>query len=179
MSPAKQNLQKSKLKGGDLMNVKNSGRKRKLMVVDSDRNDQKERAEAFKDAQSELSDIQTKAPKHLDNRAQWLWRSLVPDMQKMGVLKQVDKINLETLCTNYSIYRDAEEEIQNNGSYIRNEDGEAIKKNPAVDVITSTTKTIKSLCTELGLSFNSRSIQLDAKEKNNVDEKPAFRSVKF
>lgn len=164
------------------MNKNNAGRKRKLSVLPTDRKDQRENAKAFKEAQSGLVGIQLSPPKHLDSKGRYLWRTLVPEMQKIGTLKQVDRINLETLCSTYSIYRDAENEIKEHGSYVRDEDGMAVRKNPAIGVLSDCTRNMRSLCTELGLTFNSRAIKVEKNDNSKTEstsKTPAFKTVKF
>lgn len=157
--------------GGDFLNSKGAGRKPNFNPNAAARKEVKERAEFFKQAQSELSNIQKTPPKHLDAIGKYAWEKIVEEAQKGTLLKQLDKTELELFCMNYSICRNAWESVKKEGEtlffyeYIEMEvDGKieliknlkGSKKNPAVATITDTSRVLKSLANDLGLNFVSR-----------------------
>ncbi|WP_143045460.1 phage terminase small subunit P27 family, partial [Oenococcus oeni] len=109
-----------------------------------------------------LEDIHISPPEHLDHIGTHLWRTLVPELRKIGTIKQIDHVSLESFCSAYSSYRLAEQDIKENGIFIKNEDGSInrTKKNPDVAIMNDSIKTLKSLSADLGLTFDARSSQL-------------------
>jgi len=56
-----------------------------------------------------------KCPRYLDKVAKEEWKSIVPLLDKMGILSTIDRTALEIYCAAYSRYRQAEIELQKNG----------------------------------------------------------------
>ncbi|GKT04420.1 phage terminase small subunit P27 family [Furfurilactobacillus entadae] len=130
-------------------------------MTDNTRADQRRKGEAFKDAQDEIKDLQLTPPAYLDRVSKQLWREIVPELSKLGLLKQVDKVNLELYCQTYSIYRTAVDSlVENNNGYVVNESGIPIKKGPQIMVISDCARTLKALGADLGLNFDSREEQV-------------------
>ncbi|WP_461241140.1 phage terminase small subunit P27 family [Paucilactobacillus sp. N302-9] len=148
------------------MAKKRAGRKKKLNAGDDDRSDQRKRTKVFNEAQDVLKELQKTPPQHLDNRARELWRILVPELAKLGTIKQLDRVTLEVYCTTYSVYRNAEEQIKKYGTYLVDEYGTPFKKSPQIMVITDCARTLKSLGADLGLSFDARSGQITEKDSS-------------
>lgn len=191
------------LKKGDdcLVNKRNSGRKRTTRTDDGLRADRRERNQEFKDKQNELDELQDNPPRHLDGYGVTIWRKLVPDLKKLGTIKQIDTVNLEAFCSLYSTYRTAETDVQKNGIFVSYEvdktelDEETglelvvgketkydrSKKNPAYGIMNDSIKTLKSLAVDLGLSFDSRSGQLVPSDLTILDgdKEDSLRLVKF
>ena len=153
-----------------MANVRHSGRKRKITNDETARPYQKRASKKVKNMQKDLKDLQQTPPNHLDANAKRLWRQLAPELVKIGNVKQLDCINLETLCSTYSIYLQAEKDFEKNGSYIESGKG-GLLKNPAVSIVGECTRNIKTLCADLGISFNSRVVQNIPAENSNEDEK--------
>ncbi|WP_436634036.1 P27 family phage terminase small subunit, partial [Lactobacillus acidophilus] len=95
-----------------MANPKHAGRKRKLNAVDGDRPYQKRQSKKFKELNKDLKEVQPTPPSHLDVHGKWLWRQIVPELQKVGNVKYLDQINITNLCSAYSDFRTAEEVIQ-------------------------------------------------------------------
>jgi len=184
-----------------VVNKRNAGRKRTTSTDDSVRSDQRERNKDFKEKQNALFELQDTAPGHLDDIGRALWRKLVPDLKKLGTIKQIDTVNLEAFCSLYSTYRMAEDDVQKNGIFVSYEfdktelDEETglevftgketkydrSKKNPAYGIMNDSIKTLKSLAVDLGLSFDSRSGQLVPSDLTVLDgdKEDSLRLVKF
>ena len=189
------------MKGGVcLVNKRNSGRKRTTSTDESVRADQRERNLEFQEKQSELTELQDNPPRHLDGYGVTLWRKLVPELKRLGTIKQIDTVNLEAFCSLYGTYRMAETDVQKNGIFVSfevdkkeidEETGEEVvvgketqydrsKKNPAYSIMNDSIKTLKSLAVDLGLSFDARSGQLVPSEINVAEnKKDDLRLVKF
>ncbi|KAA8327794.1 phage terminase small subunit P27 family [Leuconostoc carnosum] len=170
-----------------MVNKRNAGRKRTTSTDDKIRSDQRERNKEFKEKQNALFELQDTAPGHLNDIGRALWRKIVPELKKLGTIKQIDTVNLEAFCSLYGTYRLAESEVSTNGifAYTIDEDGDRIfdysKKNPAYSIMNDSIKTLKSLAVDLGLSFDSRSGQLVPSDISTGDgsKEDKLRLVKF
>ena len=170
-----------------MVNKRNAGRKRTTRTDDGLRSDRRERNLEFQEKQGELNELQDTAPNHLDDIGRALWRKLVPDLKKLGTIKQIDTVNLESFCSSYSTYRMAEENVAQQGIFAYTIDEEGIKvvdfskKNPAYSIMNDSIKTLKSLAADLGLSFDSRSGQLVPSDitTNGNGENNNLRLVSF
>ena len=193
-------------------NPKNAGRKRKLNTVDSDRPYQKRQAKKFKELNDGLKEVQKTPPSHLDKHGKWLWRQIVPELAKVGNVKYLDQLNLAALCSAYSDFRVAEEEITKNGPYVialvevpkileyQNAKGKKVQKvvkvtkevqdksrpNSMFAIKNTAERTIKTLCADLGMSFNARAaanIESEnyhsARENNKKADASPLGLVKF
>lgn len=165
-----------------MANIKHAGRKRKLNVGDDDRPYQKRQSKKFKEMNKTLKEVQPTPPSHLDKHGKWLWRQIVPELQKIGNIKYLDQLNLAALCSAYSDFRTAEEEIAKDGPYpkvlievpqvmtYKNAKGKTVQKvvkvtkevqdksksNPMFSIKNTAERTMKTLCADLGMSFNAR-----------------------
>ena len=165
-----------------MANIKHAGRKRKLNVGDNDRAYQKRQSKKFKEMNKTLKEVQPTPPSHLDKHGKWLWRQIVPELQKIGNIKYLDQLNLAALCSAYSDFRTAEEEIAKDGPYpkvlievpqvmtYKNAKGKTVQKvvkvtkevqdksksNPMFAIKNTAERTMKTLCADLGMSFNAR-----------------------
>ena len=195
-----------------MANIKHAGRKRKLNVGDDDRAYQKRQSKKFKEMNKDLKEVQPTPPSHLDKHGKWLWRQIVPELQKIGNIKYLDQLNLAALCSAYSDFRTAEEEIAKDGPYplayievpqvmtYKNAKGKEVQKivkvtkqvqdktkpNPMFSVKNTAERTMKTLCADLGMSFNARaaanieSENYHAQNKNNEkDSRSPLGLVKF
>lgn len=143
-----------------------AGRKPKLTTDPAARADQRERTAALMAEQKDYDKLQERAPKHLSGVARSTWSTLVPLLNKAGLVKQIDKQIVTALCEQIQIERDAYETVQKLGIVM--EDG---KKNPACQVLDSATAKVKSLSDTLGLSPQARVSLLVKTDDNNSGEK--------
>lgn len=170
-----------------------AGRKMKLTNNKSDRKSQRERTADFMEHQTELETLQPTPPRFLKGAAKRLYQDLYRQFKntdQLKVIKQLDIQLLVSLCMNYELLRKAYDDIQENGqvnkiykTVVNPVTGDVIahdftgyKKNPNVQVIDNSTKNIKALCNELGLSPNSRASILkigDDKDKGASPEELA------
>ena len=165
------------------MNSKNAGRKPKLQAKKGDRKDQQKRADDFKNAQSGLKDIQQNPPRYLDATAKRMWRFLVSELTKGDLIKQLDATELELFCKQYSIYREAVKDVDEHsvvfpiykwydtGGGKMKRELSGMGKNPAVSVVDSMSRQLKSLANDLGLNFNARSsMKMASNDADNKDK---------
>lgn len=141
------------------------GRKPKLTTNPADRADQRARTAALMNATKDYDRLQERAPKHLSGVARSTWEQLVPQLNKQGLVKAVDKQIMTALCEQVSIERMAYTAIQEKGIVM--EDG---KKNPACQVLDSSTAKIKSLSDSLGLNPQARASLITVENNNHDDD---------
>lgn len=99
------------------------------------------------------------------------WDRIIPELYLLNLLTTVDRAAIELYCTQYSIYRQALEDIKKNGLTtfnIRN----GSKANPSVAIARESAKIIKAIATEFGLTPSSRSrIKIPNEEPEDEMEK--------
>lgn len=185
-----------------MANIKHAGRKRKLNVGDDDRPYQKRQSKKFKEMNKDLREVQPTPPSHLDKHGKWLWRQIVPELQKIGNVKYLDQLNLAALCSAYSDFRTAEEKIAKVGPYVmalvdvpqvlecQNAKGKKVQKivkipkevqdksrpNPMFSVKNTAERTMKTLCADLGMSFNARAAANIESENYHAQNKNSEKS---
>ncbi|GAK30209.1 possible phage terminase small subunit [Weissella oryzae SG25] len=143
-------------------------RKRKITTDEGDRKDQRDATEALKESLQDANQLPETAPRHLTSEAKKLWEKLVPVLNDTGYIIDVDSSTVETLVINYAMLREAYESIKKN-KVVYEIDGK-IYKNPAVAIVDSTTKIIKSVGSDLGLSPQSRATLIDMAKVEEDDE---------
>ena len=142
-------------------------RKAKLTDDANDRKDQRERTARLKESVAGKDKLPESAPEHLDGDAKLLWETIVPELNDTGYIIAIDASEVETLAMNYQMLRSAYESVKDNGiTYFA---GEKMFKNPAVGIIDSTTKVIKSIGSDLGLSPQSRATLIDMATTDDTD----------
>ena len=142
-------------------------RKAKVTNEEDDRKGQRDRTEHLKDVLAAKDKLSEQAPAHLADDAKKLWETVVPELNTTGYVIGVDASEVETLAMNYQMLREAYESVKEHG--ITYEAGEKIFKNPAVGIIDSTTKVIKSIGSDLGLSPQSRATLIDMASSDDED----------
>ncbi|MGK9479598.1 phage terminase small subunit P27 family [Melissococcus plutonius] len=124
--------------------------------------------------EQEYLKIRTSAPSQLPSEGKYLWTKIVKNLNLVDGLTKVDEPNLELFCANYALYRQALEEVKEHGVIFSTESG--FKKNPAVGVMDTASKTMRSLSTALGFdyTFREKIIQEEDEEMEN-DELEVFK----
>ena len=152
------------------MNPRNAGRKPNLAVVDPRHPEQKARQTAVKQARKGLKKLPKRAPNYLMPEAKKLWKTLVPQLESVGLVSVLDQTNLELFCTQYAEYIEAVESVKEHGTVYMNQDG-GLKKNPSVNIIDNCSKALRSLGMTLGIDFNSYSqrIGVNGNDSGNID----------
>jgi P27 family predicted phage terminase small subunit len=94
-------------------------------------------------------------PTGLSAGARKEWRSVVPELVKLGVLASVDGQALAAYCEASAMWAQCRKDIKANGLIYRVGTG-IIKKNPSVDIAFVAMKTMKAFMCEFGLTPASR-----------------------
>lgn len=147
-----------------------AGRKMKLLnnaTGAMTKEDRESRADAERLASDGFKELQKSAPQHLGSIARYEYERVSEELRKLPV-RNLDRATLEMYCTWYGVYRSAEQEVQENGIYAINEDGEPNKtrKNPAISIMSEASNHIRSCASSLGLNIDSRlKIMIPKKEE--------------
>ncbi|SFL49444.1 phage terminase small subunit P27 family [Lactococcus garvieae] len=113
----------------------------------------------FSDKKASNSDkeqlkIRVTPPSQLPVDGRTLWGKIIKNFESVESLTKIDEPNLELFCANYAMYRQALESVKKYGIVIETDTG--LKKNPAVGVIDTATKTMRALSTALGFDYQFR-----------------------
>lgn len=108
-------------------------------------------------------------PRYLGTLASACWRKIVPFLESTGRVERIDVGLVEQYCANYEIYRNAYQDIQENGiqakifTSLQNSSGEIIgkdfvgfRKNPAVATMKDALNQLNTVGVQLGLSPKGR-----------------------
>ncbi|WPU43981.1 phage terminase small subunit P27 family [Limosilactobacillus reuteri] len=126
-------------------------------------------------------------PHYLGTLASACWRKIVPFLESTGRVERIDVGLVEQYCANYEIYRNAYQDIQDNGiqakiftslqdstGKIVGKDFAGFRKNPAVATMKDALNQLNSVGIQLGLSPKSRqelmSIASHKKEKSTAEQ---------
>ncbi len=113
-----------------------------------------------------------RCPHWLHKNAKKEWKRIAPQLERMGLLTQVDLAALAMYCESWAQYREAIEFVHKKGQayaiFERNEDGNVKYDNrgqpilrhmqqwPQVGIANKALKNIQSLCSEFGLTPSAR-----------------------
>ena len=108
-------------------------------------------------------------PHYLGTLAKTCWRKIVPFLESTGRVERIDVGLVEQYCANYEIYRNAYQDVQENGIQVKifsslqdssgkivGKDFTGFRKNPAVATMKDAVNQLNSLGVQLGLSPKSR-----------------------
>lgn len=130
--------------------------------------------EARKAKEIATPSIAPSCPSWLDAEAKREWKRIVPELTKLGIISQIDRVALTGYCAVYSRWRKAEEEISKGFTY-QYEDFKtfAMKRalKPEVRIAKDALAQIKAFCAEFGLTPSSRSrMSVPGASEEPVDE---------
>jgi P27 family predicted phage terminase small subunit len=153
----------------------NAGRKPKptnLHVLNG--NPSKIDLETRQQNEPQFEKISPDCPDWLDDFAKEEWKRLAPELERLGLLAQVDMAAFAAYCSNYSTWRQADEIIKESGLVVKtfttDNDGnvllETIKKHPAVAIRSDAFEKMKAFLIEFGFTPASRSrVHIPEEEK--------------
>lgn len=128
-----------------------------------------------------------KPPHYLGTLASSCWRKIVPFLESTGRVQRIDVGLVEQYCANYEIYRNAYQDINENGIQVKifhslqdstgkiiGKDFVGFRKNPAVATMKDAINQLNSIGIQLGLSPKSRQelmqIASHKKEKSTTEQ---------
>lgn len=121
--------------------------------------------------------IRVTPPSQLPVDGRTLWTKIIKNFESVESLTKIDEPNLELFCANYSMYRQALESVKKYGIVIETDRG--LKKNPAVGVIDTSTKTMRSLSTALGFDYQFREKVFSENEKIDDGDSDILEAFKI
>lgn len=111
-----------------------------------------------------------KAPSYLDEIASDQWKRKIKQLAERGDITEEDYTNLELYCVNYSLYRQAVQNIAERGFSITNTQGTEAR-NPALTAKSEAEKIIIKMSSLLGFDpVSRRKNPVDTEEKDVLDE---------
>ena len=109
-------------------------------------------------------------PKWLEPDAKKEWRRLAQQMEKLGILSEVDMAAFAGYCQAYARWKAAEEFITNHGAIVKTPSG-YWQQVPQVSIAQQYLKQMSKFCEQFGLTPASRSrITADAGQGEFVDD---------
>jgi len=130
---------------------------------------QRERTEKVKNLNKSFDELDVKAPAFIKDRAsKKLYQYLAEQLNKSGYINNTDQSILVTLVINIQALESAYESLNSVGATYTTDNG-MIKKNPATDVIATTSTKILSASTALGFSPASRASLINLAQVDSED----------
>ena len=96
-------------------------------------------------------------PKSLEPEAKKAWRRLAPQLERMGVLTEVDRDAFAAYCTAYARWKEAEDFMTEHRTTIFKTPSGYYQQLPQVSIAQSYLKIMNNLGTQFGLTPASRS----------------------
>ena len=112
-------------------------------------------------------------PEHLSELALKEWKRITPELEKLGLLSNIDRFLLAAYCQAYGRWKEAEEGVKGGGFVIITQSGNIIQ-NPLLGVANVAMRDCYKFAVEFGMSPSSRS-----KVSGTEKPKPKSRWVKF
>ncbi|MCC4417839.1 phage terminase small subunit P27 family [Limosilactobacillus reuteri] len=122
-------------------------------------------------------------PHYLGTLASACWRKIVPFLESTGRVERIDVGLVEQYCANYEIYRNAYQDIQDNGIQVKifsslqdssgkivGKDFTGFRKNPAVATMKDAVNQLNSVGIQLGLSPKSRQELMQIASRKKKDD---------
>lgn len=122
-------------------------------------------------------------PHYLGTLASACWRKIVPFLEATGRVERIDVGLVEQYCANYEIYRNAYQDIQDNGIQVKifsslqdssgkivGKDFTGFRKNPAVATMKDAVNQLNSVGIQLGLSPKSRQELMQIASRKKKDD---------
>lgn len=115
-----------------------------------------------------------KCPHWLHKYAKQEWKRIAPQLERLGLLTQIDMVALAGYCESWAQYREAIEYIHKHGPVypIRDDEGRIkyLQQVPQVAIANNSLKHIRAFCAEFGLTPSSRArIQVPGLDEHEED----------
>jgi P27 family predicted phage terminase small subunit len=109
-----------------------------------------------------------------------MWETLVPQLMRLGVLREIDQMQLASLCDSYSIMISAREsmaKLPGEARMLVKTPNGAIQQNPLLSVINTQKQIIGRLATEFGLTPAARARLLQDAAPSVEDARQALEEI--
>lgn len=111
------------------------------------------------------------APEWLPAEARAEWERVVPELQRLQLLKPVDRAALTAYCLTWDRLVRAQRELEADGGSVLGENSQGRVRHPAVAVVEAASKELRSWAAEFGLSPSSEA-KLTSPEAGDGDDNP-------
>lgn len=101
--------------------------------------------------------VAPKCPQWLPADGKKLWRELGPQLERLGLLTQVDGQAFTILCSNWSLFKAATIDIKERGPIVEGARSGELVRNPSVQVARDAAQAVLATCTKFGLDPQARS----------------------
>lgn len=99
--------------------------------------------------------IAPKCPQWLDKDAKTEWKRVATELEKLGLLTQIDRTAMAAYCQSYSRWKEAEMALSKHGTVFKTPNG-YIQQLPQVAIANKYAKMMKEFSQEFGLTPASR-----------------------
>lgn len=108
-------------------------------------------------------------PPHLDRRARRIWRDIVPELSRLGLLTVVDGEALAAYCTAASMAYNARKVLKEKGYTFKTPSG-YLQQRPEVAILNKAMHLVKAFAQEFGLTPSARSrLSTDTAKEDDLD----------
>ncbi len=122
-----------------------------------------------KDEPKPAEAVAPKPPPWLDNNGLHAWETVVPELERLGLLTDVDLIALAHFCSWHSTFLWASREIEMDGMTLTDNSGRQYK-NPAMNIKDAASKHVRAFGSEFGLTPSTRGGMVVPKGRRNADD---------
>lgn len=99
--------------------------------------------------------ISPQCPKWLDPEAKKLWKQLIPELERLGLMTIVDGVAFAGICQRYATWVKCEKYLKKNGLTFETDTG-YIQQRPEVAISQKALADVRAFMTEFGLTPASR-----------------------
>lgn len=112
------------------------------------------------------------APDWLPAEARAEWERVVPELQRLQLIKPVDRASLSAYCLTWDRLVRAQAEMEADGGSVLGFNSQGRTRHPAVAVIEAASKELRSWATEFGLSPSAESRVGGKEPDGSQDDNP-------
>jgi len=113
--------------------------------------------------------VAPRCPRWLTAEAKREWRRVAPELERLGLLTQIDRLALAGYCQAYARWRQAEEVLEQKGLTFTTPNG-YIQQRPEVAIAQRNLQAVRAFCGEFGLTPSSRGrISLPDQDDDDLD----------
>lgn len=109
-------------------------------------------------------------PTWLDREGAAEWKRIVPALDKIGMLAQVDRASLAAYCSTWSMFVAARRGVERDGTTLVTDKGQVVT-NPDANLVVKLAATIRAYCQEFGLTPSARGrMQVPGEPQGGADD---------
>lgn len=108
-----------------------------------------------------------KCPSWINKEAKKEWKRIAPELERLGLLTDIDTSALAAYCQAYSHWKDAEEFMTKHGTVFKTPSG-YMQQLPHVSIANNAMKIMRAFSAEFGLTPSSRTrIEIDSQDEDS------------